>query len=61
MLFNVPNVRRLIAAAHALPGRTVRVILGGSAFRGDPGVYKELGAAGVALDVRAALRLAETL
>jgi methanogenic corrinoid protein MtbC1 len=61
MLFNLPGVRRLIAAARAIPGRQVRVILGGCAFRAAPDLYKELGAAGVALDVRAALRLAETL
>jgi len=61
MLFNLPSVRRLIAEARAVPGRNLRVILGGSAFRAAPGLYKELGAAGVALDVRAALRLAATL
>jgi methanogenic corrinoid protein MtbC1 len=61
MLFNLPNVRRLIAEARAVPGRNLRVILGGSAFRAAPELYKELGADGVALDVRAALRLAATL
>ena len=61
MLFNVPNVRRLILAARAVPGRKLSIILGGSAFRATPGLYKELGAVGVALDVRAALRLAATL
>jgi methanogenic corrinoid protein MtbC1 len=61
MLFNLPNVRRLIAEARAVPGRNLRVILGGCAFRAAPELYKELGADGVALDVRAALRLAATL
>jgi methanogenic corrinoid protein MtbC1 len=61
MLFNIPSVRRLIAEARALPGRNLRVILGGSAFRATPGLHKELGAVGVALDVRAALRLVATL
>ena len=61
MLFNLPNVRRLISAARAVPGRNLSIILGGSAFRATPGLYKELGAVGVALDVRAALRLAATL
>jgi len=61
MLFNLPAVRRLVAEALALPGRNLRVILGGSAFRATPGLYKEIGAAGVALDVRSALRLAATL
>ena len=61
MLFNLPNVRRLIAEALALPGRNLRVILGGGAFRATPELYKEIGAVGVALDVRAALRLAATL
>jgi methanogenic corrinoid protein MtbC1 len=61
MLFNLPNVRRLIAEAHAVPGRNLRVIVGGSAFRATPELYREVGAAGVALDVRAALRLAATL
>jgi methanogenic corrinoid protein MtbC1 len=61
MLFNLPAVRRLIAEARAVPGRNLRIMLGGSAFRATPELYKELGAAGVALDVRAALRLAATL
>jgi MerR family transcriptional regulator, light-induced transcriptional regulator len=61
MLFNLPSVRRLIADVRALPGRKLRVILGGSAFRAAPDLYRELGAAGVALDVRAALRLVATL
>jgi methanogenic corrinoid protein MtbC1 len=61
MLFNLPSVRRLIAEALALPGRNLRVILGGSAFRATSGLYKEIGAVGVALDVRAALRLAARL
>ena len=38
-----------------------RIILGGSAFRATPELYKELGTDGVALDVRGALRLAATL
>jgi methanogenic corrinoid protein MtbC1 len=61
MLFNIPNVRRLSAEARAIRGRNLRVILGGSAFRSTPELYKELGAVGVALDVRAAVRLAATL
>jgi methanogenic corrinoid protein MtbC1 len=61
MLFNLPAVRRLIGAARAAAGGNLRIILGGSAFRATPELYKELGAAGVALDVRAALRLAATL
>lgn len=61
MLFNIPNVRRLIAQVRALPGRNLRIILGGCAFRSAPDLYRELGAAGVALDVRAALQLARTL
>ncbi len=61
MLFNIPNVRRLIARAQALPNRNLRVILGGSAFRAAPEIYKELGAVGVALDVSSALQLASTL
>ena len=61
MLFNLPSVRRLIAEALALPGLNLRVILGGSAFRATAGLYKEIGAVGVALDVRAALRLAARL
>jgi len=61
MLFNIPSVRRLISKARAIPGRNLRVILGGSAFRTTPEIYKELDASGVALDVRAALDLAATL
>jgi methanogenic corrinoid protein MtbC1 len=61
MLFNIPHVRRLIAEARAFSGPNLRIILGGCAFRATPGLHQELGAAGVALDVRAALRLAATL
>jgi methanogenic corrinoid protein MtbC1 len=61
MLFNLAGVRRLIADARAIPGLNLQVIVGGSAFRSAPGLYKELGAAGVALDARAAVRLAATL
>jgi methanogenic corrinoid protein MtbC1 len=61
MFFNLPNVRRLIEQARALPGQRLRFILGGCAFRGAPELYRELGAAGVALDVRSAIRLAATL
>ncbi len=61
MLFNLPNVRRLIARARAISGQNLKVILGGSAFRGAPELYQEMGAAGVALDVRQALQLAATL
>jgi MerR family transcriptional regulator, light-induced transcriptional regulator len=61
MLFNLPNVRRLIEQGRAAFGPGLRFILGGSAFRATPELYKELGAAGIALDVRAALRLAATL
>ena len=61
MLVNLPSVRRLIAQAKAVPGRNLRIILGGSAFRATPELYKELGADGVALDVKAALRLCDSL
>jgi methanogenic corrinoid protein MtbC1 len=61
MLFNIPAVRRLMTAARAAAGENLRLIVGGSAFRAAPELYKEIGAAGVALDIRAALRLAETL
>jgi methanogenic corrinoid protein MtbC1 len=61
MFFNIPQVRRLILEARALSRPNLRIILGGSAFRATPGLYRELGAVGVALDVRAALRLAATL
>jgi methanogenic corrinoid protein MtbC1 len=61
MLFNIPHVRRLIAEARAFSGPNLRIILGGCAFRATPGLHQELGAVGVALDVRAALQLAATL
>ena len=61
MLFNLPNVRRLIENARAVHGQSLRFILGGSAFRAVPNLYTELGAAGIALDVRAALQLAASL
>jgi methanogenic corrinoid protein MtbC1 len=61
LLVHLPAVRRLIAEARAAAGPSLRIILGGSAFRASPGLYRELDANGVALDVRAALRLAATL
>jgi hypothetical protein len=52
---------RLITEARSLPGRKMRFISGGSAFRRVPGFWRELGATGVAFDVREALKLAGTL
>ena len=58
MLFNVPAVVRLIRAVQSMdPRRTRRILLGGSAFRDSPELFKELGADGCALDVRAAVQL----
>jgi methanogenic corrinoid protein MtbC1 len=53
MLFNVPQARDLIArvrATHA--GRTLRVLVGGAAFRSAPELWREIGADGSAQDVR---------
>lgn len=57
MLFNIPSVRRIIAEAHVAFKPNLHFILGGSTFRATPEMYKELGPAVVALDVRATLRL----
>jgi methanogenic corrinoid protein MtbC1 len=61
MLSNLPNVRRLMAQARAVDGLNLRIILGGSAFRVAPDLYRELGAEGMALDVVSALALCEGL
>jgi len=61
MLSSLPGVRKLIEAVRAIGDREVKIILGGRAFSANPALYKELGAVGVAGDIREALRLAKTL
>jgi len=60
MLFNVPNVIRLIADVRAV-SPNVRVLLGGAAFRSRPGLWAEAGADGFAPDLRTAMEVAGRL
>lgn len=58
MLFNIPAVIRLVEDVRARFGsRAPRIVLGGAAFRSLPSLSAELGAVGVAADLRAAVRL----
>lgn len=57
MLFNLSAVRDLIADARRQRGGKMIIVVGGSAFRTAPDLYKEIGADGMALDVRNALRV----
>jgi MerR family transcriptional regulator, light-induced transcriptional regulator len=59
MLFNVPQVVRLVNDVRSRMGaERPRIILGGAAFRSAPELWKELGADGFAPDVRTAVDLA---
>lgn len=57
MLFNVRAVRRLVDAIRMEWGTTKRVVVGGSAFRHVPGLWREIGADGYAADLRQALEV----
>ena len=60
MLFNVPNVIRLIAEVRAVSPK-VRVLLGGAAFRLSPGLWVDAGADAFAADLHAAVDVADRL
>jgi methanogenic corrinoid protein MtbC1 len=58
MLFNVPHVIALIEdVRRKFDSRAPRIILGGSAFRAAPDLYKELGVEGFAPDLKTAIAL----
>lgn len=62
MLFNIPQVRRLIAEVRqGFAARPPRIIVGGSAFHHSPELWREIGADGYASDLREAVRLARDL
>jgi methanogenic corrinoid protein MtbC1 len=62
MLFNVTRVDDLFEAARrSLGSRAPRLLAGGGAFRHSPGLGHELGADGVARDLRDAVALARVL
>lgn len=59
MLFNVDPVARLVESVRGMKGMTTpRILVGGSAFRSAPHLWKEVGADGSAIDVRAACAIA---
>jgi methanogenic corrinoid protein MtbC1 len=60
MLFNVPNVIRLIAAVRTVSPK-LRVLLGGAAFRASPGLWMDVGADGFAPDLHTAVEVAGRL
>lgn len=55
---NVGTVGELIAAIRDRPGDTPRILVGGGAFRANPGIWREVGADGFSPDVRAAVEAA---
>jgi MerR family transcriptional regulator, light-induced transcriptional regulator len=57
MLFNVPKVAALVSAIRTRFPDRVRILLGGSAFRFSPGLYREIGADAFASDLRELARL----
>lgn len=58
MLFNIPAVIRLVEEVRAKFGsRAPRIVLGGAAFRNVPSLSAELGAVGIATNLRDAVRL----
>jgi methanogenic corrinoid protein MtbC1 len=62
MLFNFPQVINLITAVDRAFGReSVRVIVGGAAFRSGRELWKEAGAHGFTNDAREAAALVESL
>ena len=62
MLFNVPQSIHLIDSICRAFGREqVRVVIGGSAFRSRPDIWKETGAQGFAKDARQALTMMDAL
>lgn len=53
MLFNLPKVRWLVAEVRRqFSANTPRIVVGGSAFRCDTGLAKEVGADDCGLDLR---------
>ena len=56
-----PQAREWIRRARGLAGEDLKVIVGGFAFRSDPGLVEELGADGWAESPEAALRLIEQM
>ena len=61
LLFNIPNVVRLIDAVRARFRGKVQVLVGGSAFRLAPSLYEEIGANACALDLKSAIAAANGL
>jgi methanogenic corrinoid protein MtbC1 len=55
MLIHLPNVDRLVADAKQRFGSDLRVIVGGAAFRGDPGLAERIGADAFARDLNGAV------
>lgn len=61
MLFNVPNVMRLVESVRKKTTAPIRIIVGGAAFRSAPKLFEEIGADGCALDLRSAIQLVNNL
>lgn len=61
MLFNISSVARLVNSVRAKFGGSVRVMLGGGAFRSTPSLYKDLGADACGLDLQSAVKISESL
>lgn len=61
MLFNISSVARLVNSVRAKFGDSIRVMLGGGAFRSTPSLFKELGADACGLDLQSAVKISESL
>jgi MerR family transcriptional regulator, light-induced transcriptional regulator len=61
MLYNLPRVAALTAETRRVFGESVRVVVGGGAFRTSPDAWRELGADGFGSDLRDAVRVIDSL
>jgi methanogenic corrinoid protein MtbC1 len=61
MLFNIPNVMRLIDAARKKVGNRIRIVVGGAAFHSTPMLYESIGANGCGFDLRSAIQVVNGL
>jgi MerR family transcriptional regulator, light-induced transcriptional regulator len=61
MLYSLPKVADLVAAIRDRSGDGVRVVVGGGAFRAAPDAWADIGADGVAEDLRGAVELVDGL
>jgi methanogenic corrinoid protein MtbC1 len=61
MILRISSAARLIDEVRAKLGTPIKILVGGSAFRSAPSLYREIGADGYGFDLRSALALANRL